>query len=275
MNTPESLNGLHAKFIRLGLPAEYAQRAASEIADHYCDLMTELEATGMSAAQATTEAECRLGDEHLLVKKTVREYQRRYWCARWPLVTFFIAPIPAMIATWFACGWSLYFVVFFLSNLGLTPSSDPDTMFIALPMEVKFATLTATFLVIPAMVVYGFARLAKRAALGWQWVVLVACMLGLFTSTMKWERIGPGSRITMYDRQAMNELEQPPQPDFILMLGMPVVEDCWNWSAFQRWFLSNPVQLCQTLLPAAMAAALLIRWRQLALRRESLACIAC
>jgi hypothetical protein len=46
MNTPESLNGLHTKLISMGLPAEYAQRAATEIADHYCDLVTELEATG-------------------------------------------------------------------------------------------------------------------------------------------------------------------------------------------------------------------------------------
>lgn len=275
MNTPESLNGLCAKFVRRGLPPDYAQRANAEIADHYSDLMTELQVSGMSASQATTEAEKRLGDERTLVKRTVREYQRRYWCARWPLITFLLAPAPVMIATWFACGWSLWLVVMILSKLGLTPTTDPDTMFIALPVAVKYATLAGTFLVVPAMVTYFYARLAKRAALGWQWVLLVACVLGLFTSAMKWERIGPGSRITMYDRQTMNELEQPPQPDFVLMLGMPIVGESWTWHAFHRWFLASPLQLCQTLVPAAMAAALLFRWRQLALRADRLTVAGC
>ncbi len=270
MNTPESLNGLHAKLIRRGLPAEYAQRAASEIADHYCDLMTELEATGMSAAQAATEAECRLGGERTLVKKMVREYQRRYWCARWPLITFLIAPIPTMIAVWFAIGWSLYLIAFAVSKLGLTSAVELDTMFRALPGAVKYATLVGIFLAAPAIVTYFYARLARRAALGWQWVVLLACILGLFTSVWKWERIGPQSQITMYDRQTGKELEQPPQHDVILMLGLPVVAECWTWSAFHRWFFSNPLQMCQILLPAALAAALLLRWRQLAFRAQPL-----
>jgi hypothetical protein len=275
MNTPESLNGLHAQLIRRGLPADYAGRAAAEIADHYCDLVTELEANGMNESQAATEAERRLGDERTLVKKTVREYQRRYWCGRWPLITFFIAPIPVLIAAWYTFSLTVYLGVVALSKLGLTPTTDPNTMFLALPIAVKFATLTAMFLIVPAVVMYGYARLAKRAALGWQWVVLVACVLGFCTSAMKWERIGPGSRITMYDRQTFQELEQPPEPDFVLMLGMPVVAEAWTWHAFHRWFLSNPVQLCQTFLPAALAAILILRWRQLSLRRQSLACTAC
>jgi hypothetical protein len=210
------------------------------------------------------------------VKKTVREYQRRYWCARWPLITFLLGPIPMVMAAWYALGLAVYVVVVILSKLGVLADTDPDTMFIALPVAVKFATLTGMFLIVPAIVMYGYARLAKRAALGWQWIVLVACILGLSTSAMKWERIGPGSRITMYDRQTFQELEQPPEPDFVLMLGMPVVAEAWTWHAFHRWFLSNPVQLCQTLLPAALAAIFILRWRQLSLRRhQSLACTAC
>jgi hypothetical protein len=269
------LAGLAVQLIRRGLPADYSQRAASEIADHYCDLVNELQFAGMTGPQAAIEAENRLGDERTLVKRTVREYQRRYWCARWPLLTFFLAPIPMLIAAWYAFGLAVYLVVIASSKLGLTPTSDPDTMFIALPVEVKYATLSAMFLIVPASVMYGYARLARRAALGWQWIVLVACILGLCTSAWKWERIGPGSRIKMYDRQTLNELEQPPQPDFVLVLGMPVVGESWTWSAFHRWFLARPVQLCQTLLPAAMSAALLFRWRRLALRTERLTVAGC
>jgi hypothetical protein len=275
MNTPVSLNGLNTRLIRCGLPADYAERAAAEIADHHSDLMTELESAGMSASQAATEAERRLGDERLLVKKTVREYQRRYWCARWPLITFLIAPIPVLVAAWYAFSLAVYLVVLGFSKLGLTPTTDPNTMFLALPVAVKFMTLTAMFLIVPALVMYGYARLAWRAALDWRWVVFVACVLGLCTSAMKWERIGPGSRITMSDRHTGKEIAHPSQPDFVLMLGMPVVAEAWTWHSFHRWFLSNPVQLCQTLLPAALAAALILHWRQLALRHESLGSTAC
>ena len=31
------------------------------------------------------------------MKKTVREYQRRYWCGRWPLITFLLGPIPLLL----------------------------------------------------------------------------------------------------------------------------------------------------------------------------------
>jgi hypothetical protein len=268
MDTPELLNEFSSTLVRRGVPIEYAQRAANEFADHHSDLIDELRATGMNEADAAAEASHRLGDSRTLLRRTVRQYQQRYWCGRWPLITFLLGPVPVMIAVWFAGGWSLWLMVSILSKFGLTPTTDPDTLFIALPVEVKYGTLVGTFLVVPAVVTYFYARLARRAALGWQWVVLVACLLGLFTSTTKWERIGPGTRITMYDRQTMQELEQPPEPDFVLVLGMPVVAKSWTWTAFHRWFLASPVHLCQVLVPGAMAAVLLLRWRQLALRSQ-------
>ena len=94
MNTPESLNGMVSDLIRRGLPADYATRAAAEFSDHHRDLVEELQASGLSESQATTEASHRLGDSRTLVKKTVREYQRRFWCGRWPLLMFLFGPIP-------------------------------------------------------------------------------------------------------------------------------------------------------------------------------------
>ena len=48
---------------------------------------------GLDEVAASTEAVRRLGDSRTLVKKTVREYQRRFWCGRWPLLTFLLGPI--------------------------------------------------------------------------------------------------------------------------------------------------------------------------------------
>jgi len=273
MNMPLTFDGLYAKFVRRGLPADYARRATSEIVDHYADLMIELRAAGMNEPEATAEAERRLGDQHTVVKKTVREYQKRYWCARWPLITFLLAPIPVLIASWYAFGLAVYLVVYAVVKLGLVRYADPDAMFMALPVGVKSATLFAMFLVVPAMVVYGYARLAKRAAVNWQWVVLVACVLGVVCGAMKWERVVPG-RMKMYDRLTMRELEAP-QGDYVLTLAMPVIAESWTWQNFHRWFLSSPRQLCQLLLPIVLAAALLARWRHLMLRSERQFCSPC
>lgn len=275
MNTLESLNGMTSELMRRGLPADYAQRAACELADHHRDLVDELQAGGMNDSEVTTEASRRLGNSQTLVKKTVREYQRRYWCGRWPLITFLLAPVPALIAAWTATAFAVFLVVYVLTKLGLTGINDPDVAFSILPVGVKYAVLIGLSLVIPAFVLYAFARLAKRAALGWQWVVLVACILGLFASMMKWERIGPGSRITMRDWQTLQPLEQPQQPDFVIVMMLPIHSQSWSWSEMRGFWLSNPVQACQLLLPAAVAVVFLLRGRQLALDTARLAVDGC
>jgi hypothetical protein len=274
MNAPEVPNGMVSDLVRRGLPSEYAQRAATEFADHHRDLLEELQSTGFSESQAMTEASRRLGDARALAKKTVREYQRRFWCGRWPLVTFLFGPLPVAIAAWFATGLAVWLVVSVLTAIGLTGTNDPDAAFRALPVGVKYAVLAGIFLVIPAGVMYFFARLARRAALGPQWIVLVACILGLSAGACKWERIGPGSKIVMRDRQTLQPLEQPKEPDFVLMMWVPINEQAWSWREVRGFFLSSPVQSCQLLLPVAIAAVILRR-RRLALRQEWLAISGC
>src|SRR5262245_40244470 len=119
MNTPESLNGMISELVRRGLPSAYAQRSVAEFADHYRDLVEELQAAGCSEADACAEASRRLGDSHTLIRKTVHAYRRRSWLARWPLVTFLLAPIPALIATWFVCANLLWLFVVIATRLGL------------------------------------------------------------------------------------------------------------------------------------------------------------
>ena len=119
MNTPDALNELYAQLVRRGLPAEYARRAAAELVDHLRDLLDELQAVGMSESQAAAEASHRLGDSRTLVKKTVREYQRRYWCGRWPLITFLLGPIPVLVFTWVVFCFVAFCLLWPLDKLGL------------------------------------------------------------------------------------------------------------------------------------------------------------
>ncbi|HEY2838348.1 MAG TPA: hypothetical protein VGJ26_04320 [Pirellulales bacterium] len=274
MNKPEVLNGMVSDLIRRGLPADYATRAAAEFADHHRDLVEELQATGFSESQAQTEASRRLGDTRTLVKKTTRAYQRRYWCARWPLLTFLLAPIPAVVATWYVSAIAVSLVFSLLGILGFVQDAEPSvTLPMAAPLTVKYVVLVTFFLVMPSAVTYAFARLAKRAALGWQWIILAAVVMGLFVGNLKWERIGPGSSITMTDRETLRQIPQP-RPDFVIMI--PICDPTsWSWSGIRRWYTSNAVQSCQLLFPAAVAGMLLLRGRQLALRRERLFIVGC
>ena len=77
MNTQELHDGFQKELIRRGLPADYASSAAAELADHHRDLVGELCNTGMDESAAAREAAQRLGDHRSLVKKSVREFQRR------------------------------------------------------------------------------------------------------------------------------------------------------------------------------------------------------
>ncbi|MGD9637418.1 MAG: hypothetical protein AB7U97_29370, partial [Pirellulales bacterium] len=73
--TPVVPEKFATELIRRGLPIDYAQRAAQELAEHRCDVISELELGGMESTTAAQEAARRLGDDRLLVKKTVREFQ--------------------------------------------------------------------------------------------------------------------------------------------------------------------------------------------------------
>jgi hypothetical protein len=262
MNTPESLNGLCAKLIRRGLPAEYAERAASEICDHYCDLMSELEATGLSESQAATEAELRLGGERTLVTKTVREYQRRYWCARWPLITFLLGPIPILILTYVGFVLSLYVVLTPLEKLGLFRQSAPDGIITTAEWLLTLLAIALVGFAGPAITMFVLARLAKRAALHWKWLAISACLLGLTVGMVRCgfreARLQP--RLTDGSPMLADQ--------GILTVGVPLFAPTWReaWN----WYTYDLQQICQVLLPLAVVAALNLRTKQLAMHSAGL-----
>lgn len=272
MNTVirELPENFQVELVRRGLPVDYAKRVAAEVADHRQDLIHERTATEPDESAAMAEATRRLGDSQTLIKRVVREYQQRHWWARWPLFMFLLTPIPATIATWCVLGFGISAVVEMVIKLGWVDAPNADAAFKMLPFNAQFAFLIGTFLAVPAVVMCGYVWLANRSALDRRWIVLVACILGVFMGVWKWERIGPGSRITMQDRQTLEQLPQPPEPDIVLMLWLPIDARNCSWQEIRGFFFSSPAQLCQLLLPATVAGALVMRARQLSRRREAL-----
>jgi hypothetical protein len=127
----------------------------------------------------------------------------------------------------------------------------------------KYACLISVFVLVPAVVTYAFARLAKRAALGWPWVVVMCCLLGLAAGTFRIERAGHGTKLLAYDRPGGQPLVQ--QPSFFI--GNPMLETIVGQPSYgRRWFANNLLQTYQLLLPFAVAAGFVLRNRQLAMR---------
>ena len=252
MNTSKSapLENIAADLVRRGLPIEYAERSAAELADHYGDLVVELRATGLSESQATTEATRRLGDARTLVKKTVREYQHRFWCGRWPLLTFLLGPIPLLVVAWVVIILVAFCISWPLQQMGFTVNPITDGVVSPLEYAVTYVAHALFLFLAPAVALMALARLAKKAAMGSGWVCLSASILALLAGSF-----------VLHFAYAIRPDMPADQP--LLMIGLPML-DSW------RWYTRNPVLVAQSLFPLGIAAVLLLRQKQLSLRAQQL-----
>jgi hypothetical protein len=247
MNTPESLSGMVSDLIRRGLPAEYAERATTEFADHHHDLVEELQATGLSASQATTEASRRLGDSRTLAKKTVREYQRRFWCGRWRVATFALFPIPLLALLWIATilGWGLCVVLpLKLLNLIGTPEVFDGT--ISTGERIVSCLIQGWFLfAMPALAMFLLTRLSRRAALRSRWLGIAAIMLAFSALIVTCGYPDPRSHAMYMDGRPV------PADQFMFTAGLPVANRVFDICTFDR--------LGRMLLPLAIAGMVYLR----------------
>jgi hypothetical protein len=255
MNTPESHNGMVSDLIRRGLPDDYAERTAAEFVDHHRDLVEELRAAGWSESHAATEATRRLGDSRTLVKKTVREYQRRYWCARWPLVTFLLGPIALLFLLWIATSLALFCICWSLEKVGIWAAFDTGrslTMGQSVVVRLWFALLGFG---VPAITIFGLMRQARRAALGWKWVSVCACVLALTVGMLRCqfrpEVFAPFSKFQRFDHP-------------VIGFGIPGYSyPAWcTW----KWYTLDLQQICQVLLPLGLAAIMMLRAKRMSQR---------
>lgn len=248
MNTPESLREFSCELVRRGLPVEYSRRAAEELADHHRDLIEELQGTGMDEADAAVVATERLGETKSLVKKTVRAYQQRHWCGRWPAVTFFLAPIPLVLLAWMAKWLICYIVIAPLQSWGMIDHQPDGIMSFGEWALVRGVQVVFLFLT-PAAVLFLLFRLAQRAALNYRWVCMSAVMLSLFAG------------LFFYDFNSKGFVIRVPRDQVVCIVGLPFLSRDGMW----KWYTQNPWLMAQTLCPLAVATVLIVRSKQLAL----------
>lgn len=165
-------SSLYAELVRRGLPAEYARRTAEELEDHRADLMSDLRAAG--AADPEGAAAERLGETGELARRIAADYQRRSWFGRWPLINFLLAPIPILIAA-FLIGYLPIAVVGVALEAFTT--SRPSVL---MQSVLGHAALLWMFVIVPALVAYGWGRVALIKTGNRAYVLSVSCVLAMF-----------------------------------------------------------------------------------------------
>ncbi len=251
MNTPESLREFTGELILRGLPAEYARRAAEELADHHRDLTEEWQTAGMDETAAIAAAIERLGETKSLVKKTVRDYQRRHWCGRWRVVTFLFVPLVLLVAAWIGSGLGLMLLGKTLEAIGIESPSKPELLTTGVYL-VMYSFIGWYVFVLPMAVLLFLSRRASRAGLSWRWMALSALVLALNVGSMKFGFVGPLSGFT--DATTGQALA----PDRIVV-SLPLYTFFSTPGGIISRYASDPQLVCQLLLPLAVAALLI--WR--------------
>lgn len=163
--TPVAPEIIAAELVRRGLPVDYAQRAAEEIADHHRDLTEECRANNIDEPVAEREATRRLGDPRTLVKKTVREYQRRHWCGRWRLLTFLFGPIVFAVASFVAILLLVYCICMPLEQLGIRIDQTSDGIISPREYALSFVGQILSIFAPLAISMLILARLARQSTL--------------------------------------------------------------------------------------------------------------
>jgi hypothetical protein len=244
--TPAVLETFAVDLVRRGLPVEYAERAGTELADHHGDLAAELLASGLDEVAASHEAARRLGPQRMLVEKTVREFQRRHWCGRWPFSTFLLGPIGLVVLSWVAIVLLAHCIFLPLEQMGLRLDQNPDGI-ISRSEYVGEAVAHVLFLFVgPAISLMILARFARKAAMGPAWLCLSTSILTVFASSI-WCGFASSARANA------------PADLHLLMFGLPMFK-----------FANDPMYIAQCLLPFGIGIGFLFRMRQQSCRAERL-----
>ena len=180
MERREPLELLRNRLLRRGLPAAYVTRAVQELADHHADLVD-----GTTEPQ---QAWKRLGDVELIGEELVHKFRARTFAGRHPLLTFAIAPLPAVILLWvamFFASWTSAFAIAGLLGNQLENYVETDLVGASapFPMWLLLGIHYACLYIPPAVGAWWFCRLATRSGRGIVWgatACLVVAGLALF-----------------------------------------------------------------------------------------------
>lgn len=177
MSNQPTLELLRRELRHRGLPRRYVERVVGELADHQSDIDSEAAAAG---AIVRVDAAHRLGDPAALADHVVETYQRRTFAGRHPVLTFVVAPLPALLA-----GWAVAYLVMAALGAAWFAAIGYGSMLGSAVAQAGHALLTS---LPPAIVAGAFYWLAVRSGRGWRWAAascgLIALAAMSFSSTM-------------------------------------------------------------------------------------------
>ncbi len=219
---------LVAELRRRGLPRAYCRRLAAEMVDHYHDALAEASA-GAPSSYATSlepgdhgmEAErvqtvCgQLGDPHTLAAGAAREYHRRTFSGRHPILMFLVAPLPLALVAWAGTVASIATLFGWLGPKG--GSDVPEAWRYGMPV-----VLVLWAVVPPTLVALLVCRMSVRSGRTWRWVfaslALIALATAAFQSDLRWpSRPGNGQLMVGFGLNSHPSAEQCLQFAFPLL----------------------------------------------------------
>jgi hypothetical protein len=146
---------------RQALPSDYVDRLVAELSDHAADISLE-----DPSMEAQVDIEARLGTPSQLAKVAKREFHRRTFAGRHPVVTFLAGPLVAVITT-FAATLLLLMTAYLLLDLALGGSllANEETNTPPSPLEIGLihAGLLTVCFVPFTLSAWFFARLGRRS----------------------------------------------------------------------------------------------------------------
>ncbi len=179
MSVTKSFAPVREELYRRGLPVGYVERVIRELDDHRIDLVTEAQVDGGDAAAAESRAAARLGDSQHLADSLVAQYRHQRFAGRHPWLTFLVAPLPLVLATWVAL-MALVFGLLKLVDVWIGPidGNTIDQMHPVLPFAMVLA-FVAIVVLPPAVSSAWLSRLAYTTGCGWRWAAAATGLIAL------------------------------------------------------------------------------------------------
>jgi hypothetical protein len=176
-------------------------------------------------------------------------------------VDVFYRPIALLFVAWTATALLVTCVFWPFKKLGLVQTDQHDGIISMAEWFCDRLTVAVFLFVIPALLVLIFHRVARRAALGWQWVALATCILAFSTGMIRAGFADPTHKHTALDGTPL------PADMHVLTLWLPVyapntATPAMVWRSLWHWFADDFTQSGQLLLPMIVAIAVLFRARQ-------------
>jgi len=168
MEVRSSLAALRSRLLRKGLPRDYVDRLVAELDDHHDD----------AGAEGASAAESPLGDLDSLIQATVREYRRRRFAGRHPVLTFLIAPLPLVVMKWVLCALAIW-GAFALVGVCLGTDFPDSHRSHWLTMSCVWIAHYVLMIAPPLMAVLLLARWAGQAAVDPRWVLVGTLLVAL------------------------------------------------------------------------------------------------